>query len=449
LRFTKYSHQLWGTALRTTEFEESSVNTGEEMYRLMERLYPICRSITGGGVRESLKILQEYIPLTVHSVPTGTPVFDWNIPKEWNIRDAYIKNSNGERIVDFRRCNLHVINYSMPIKEKVSLSVLKNHTFTIPERPEWIPYRTSYYKENWGFCLTDRQLQELSEDEYEVCIDASLEDGHLNYGEYFLPGDTDAEILVSTHICHPSLANDNLSGMALAVSLARTLRSEPGRYSYRFLFTPGCIGSIAWLSLNEERLGNIKHGLILANVGDSGQITYKKSRRGDAEVDLAVSQVLKDSGEAHRLREFSPYGYDERQFCSPGINLPVGCFMRTPHGEFPEYHTSADNLELVKPEYLRDSFEKCVAILEVLENNRTYINQNPKCEPQLGKRGLYGSVGGSTEGRSGELAMLWLLNYSDGSNSLLDVAAKSGLNFTALKQAADRLSEHGLLAIGK
>jgi aminopeptidase-like protein len=432
--------------VQLSQLKESLTDTGEEMYQLIQRLYPICRSLTGNGVRQTLKILQEYVPLTVHNLPSGTPVFDWTIPKEWNIRDAYIKDPNGEKIVDFKNCNLHVLNYSTPMKRKVSLAELKQHAFTLPEHPDWIPYRTSYYKENWGFCLSHNQLSVLPDAEYEVLIDSSLENGCLTYGEYFLPGQTAAEILVSTHVCHPSLANDNLSGIALALFLARTLRSGSRKYSYRFLFTPGCIGSIAWLSLNEHRVGNIKHGLILACVGDPGKITYKKSRRGDAEVDRAVIQVLKDSGDPYTAVDFSPYGYDERQFCSPGFNLPVGCFMRTPHGQFPEYHTSADNLELVKPEYLDDSFSKCLTVLEVLENNRTYLNQYPKCEPQLGKRGLYGSVGGQTERKTNELAMLWILNFSDGNFSLLDIAEKSGINFATLKQMADRLLEHGLLA---
>jgi aminopeptidase-like protein len=431
--------------VQLSQLKESLTDTGEEMYQLIQRLYPICRSLTGNGVRQTLKILQEYIPLIVHEVPSSTPVFDWTVPKEWNIRDAYIKNAKGERIVDFQNCNLHVVGYSIPIKKKVSLDELKAHIFTLPEQPDWIPYRTSYYKENWGFCLSHRQLLPLDEGEYEVFIDASLENGYLTYGEYFLQGETDEEVLISTHVCHPSLANDNLSGVALATFLARTLRPRQ-KYSYRFLFTPGTIGSITWLSLNELRVSGIKHGLVLACAGDPGKVTYKKSRRGHAEIDRAVLQVLKDSGDPYAVVDFSPYGYDERQFCSPGFNLPVGCFMRTPHGQFPEYHTSADNLGLVKPDYLDDSFSKCLKVLELLENNRTYLNQYPKCEPQLGKRGLYGSVGGQTERKTNELAMLWILNFSDGNFSLLDIAGKSGLSFGVLDQAAKRLIEAGLLA---
>ena len=385
------------------------------------------------------------MPLEIREVPSGTRVFDWTIPKEWNIREAYIKDSKGREIVNFQRSNLHVLNYSAPIHKTVSLAELKEHLYTLPEHPDWIPYRTSYYKENWGFCLSHNQLLGLSEGEYEVLIDASLEDGNLTYGEYYLKGKTDAEVVISAHICHPSLANDNLSGVALAVFLAQCLSRLSLNYSYRFLFIPGTIGSITWLSLNEAQTSRIRHGLVLTCVGDPGKLTYKKSRRGDAEIDRAVNQVLKNAGDPFEIREFSPYGYDERQFCSPGFNLPVGCLMRTPHAQFPEYHTSADNLDLVRPKHLADSFSKCWAILQALEQNRVYLNQNPKCEPQLGKRGIYNQIGGQTDGKLQELAMLWVLNLSDGKNSLLDMAERSNLEFTILHDAAQTLLEHGLL----
>ena len=348
-------------------------------------------------------------------------------------------------MLDFQKLNLHVLNYSMPIHKKLSLEELKKHLYTVPEYPDWVPYRTSYYKENWGFCLTHNQLQGLSEGEYEVLIDASLEDGYLTYGEYYLKGESDEEVLISAHICHPSLANDNLSGIALAVFLAKSLKELPLRYSYRFLFIPGTIGSITWLSLNDAQVSRIKHGLVLTCVGDSGKITYKKSRRGDTEIDRTVTQVLRDAGDPFEIREFFPYGYDERQFCSPGFNLPVGCFMRSAHGEFPEYHTSADNLSFVRPEYLADSFLKCWTVLRNLEQNQTYVSLNPKCEPQLGKRGLYGQIGGQADAKLRELAMLWVLNLADGNHSLLDVAEKSGLAFKMIRNAAEALLQHDLL----
>jgi aminopeptidase-like protein len=419
--------------------------TGEDIYRLIAELYPICRSITGNGVRETLRSVRNYIPLEIREVPTGTQVFDWTVPKEWNIKTAYIRDSQGQKVVDFEKSNLHVLNYSIPINKKLRLAELKTHLYSLPEHPAWIPYRTSYYKEDWGFCLADKQLQDLPDGEYEVYIDSSLKDGHLTYGESYIKGGTDAEVLISTHVCHPSLANDNLSGVAVATFLAKHLRNLSLRNSYRFLFTPGTIGSITWLSLNETQVSRIRHGLVLACMGDAGNMTYKKSRRGDAAIDRAVVHVLKESGEPYEVLDFSPYGYDERQFCSPGFNLPVGCFMRTPHGKFPEYHTSADNLDFVRPQYMADSLTKLLEVIRILEGNQTYLNRNPKCEPQLGRRGLYGSIGGKADGKLAELAMLWILNLSDGRHSLLDIADQSGLNFDIIKQAADALEQHQLL----
>jgi aminopeptidase-like protein len=431
--------------LQPLGLNKSPAPNGDEMCQLIRRLYPICRSLTGSGVRQTLAILQEYIPLTMHEVPSNTAVFDWTVPKEWNIRDAYVKDAKGEKILDFQTCNLHVVGYSVPIKKTVSLDELKGHMFSLPEQPDWIPYRTSYYKPTWGFCLTYRQLQQLVDGEYEVFIDASLEDGYLTYGEYVIQGRSDEEVLISTHICHPSLANDNLSGVALATFFAKHLAGFSARYSYRFLFTPGTIGSITWLARNEDRVSKIKHGLILACVGDPGKVTYKKSRRGNAEIDCAVTHALRASGDPYNIIDFSPYGYDERQFCSPGFNLPVGCFMRTPHGEFPEYHTSADNLDFVRPEFLSDSFAKLQTVIEVLEQNGSYLNLNPKCEPQLGKRGLYNHIGGRSDGKLQELAMLWVLNLSDGKRSLLEIAERSNLEFATIHKAAQTLLEHGLL----
>lgn len=423
----------------------TQAQAGQEMYDLMAELYPICRSITGNGVRQSLAILQQHIPLQIEEVPSGTAVFDWTVPKEWNIRDAYVKNPAGEKVIDFQQCNLHVLNYSVPIQRRVTLAELQEHLFSLPEYPDWIPYRTSYYRENWGFCLSERVRQSLREGEYEVFIDATLEPGHLTYGEYLLPGESEEEVLLSCHSCHPSLANDNLSGMAVATFLAKTLQKRPRRYSYRFLFIPGTIGSITWLARNEANVARIKHGLVLACLGDPGHSTYKRSRRGDAEIDRAVLHVLRQSGQPYEVVDFSPYGYDERQYCSPGFNLAVGSLTRTPHGRFPEYHTSADNLKLVRPEFLADSFARYLAVLDVLEKNRAYLNTNPKCEPQLGKRGLYGALGGLKDTKEREMAMLWVLNLSDGTHTLLDIADRAGYPFALVSEVAALLQEHGLL----
>jgi len=435
--------------LTHAEYEKGSgqAGVGEEMHRLISALYPICRSITGNGLRHSLHILQRYVPVKLHEIPSGTDVFDWTVPKEWNIRDAYIKDSQENRVVDFGRSNLHVVNYSVPVKARLSLSELKEHLFTLPDHPGWIPYRTSYYKETWGFCLSHTQLQQLQEGTYEVCIDSTLENGHMTYGDVFVAGKRADEILISCHLCHPSLCNDNLSGVAVAAFLARTLQEMDLNYSYRFLFIPGTIGSIAWLCLNEEQVSRVKHGLVLAGVGDAGNLTYKRSRRGTAEIDRAVAHVLKHSACEFDTVDFSPYGYDERQYCSPGFNLPVGCLMRTPFGRYAEYHSSADNLDFVLPTSLADSFAKCLSVIFTLENNLTYRNQNPKCEPRLGKRGLYRSSGGSRLSETSELPMLWVLNLSDGNHSLLEIAERADLPFEAVKAAADLLQEHSLLRI--
>lgn len=424
-------------------------NIGQEMHRFIAGLYPLCRSITGNGLRETLRLIRNQIPLDVHEVPTGTPVFDWTVPREWNIRDAYIKNSRGEKIVDFQKSNLHIVSYSVPVRKKMSLEDLKQHLFTIPEHPNWVPYRTSYYRESWGFCLNHNQYLALQEDEYEVMIDSSLEDGHLTYGECYLKGARTDEVLISCHACHPSLCNDNLSGLALATFLAKLLSPLTLGYSYRFLFAPVTIGSITWLARNETHVSRIKHGLVLSCVGDSGKPTYKKSRRGDAEIDRAVIHVLKHSENNYEVMEFSPYGYDERQFCSPAFNLPVGCFMKTPNGRFPEYHSSADNLDFVQPASLADSFFKILSTVDILENNKAYVNRNPKCEPQLGKRGLYKTTGGQATEEEHQLAMLWILNLSDGSHTLLDVAERSGLGFQLIESAANVLLAHGLLEEGR
>jgi aminopeptidase-like protein len=423
----------------------NSGDIGQAMYQLIAELYPICRSITGNGFRETLNILRRFVPLQVRQVPTGTQVFDWTVPKEWNIKDAYIKNSKGERVVDFKKSNLHVVGYSVPVEARLPLSELADHLFTLPEHPDWIPYRTSYYKENWGFCLSHKQFLELKDDTYEVCINSSLEEGHLTYGEYYLQGDQTDEVLISCHACHPSLCNDNLSGVALATSLAQHLSTVSRRYSYRFLFIPGTIGSITWLFFNEPQVSRIRHGLVVTGVGDKGKSTYKRSRRGDAEIDRAVIHVLKHSNTDYEIQDFIPYGYDERQYCSPGFDLPVGCLMRTPYGRYPEYHTSADNLDLVRPEYLADSFSKYLDVLDVLENNKRYLNKNPKCEPQLGKRGLYEATGGRSDEKISQMAMLWVLNLSDGHHTLLDIADRSGLGFDLVKSVADLLVQHNLL----
>ena len=422
-----------------------SEDLGKEIYNFMVELYPICRSITGEGVRETLRAIRKRIPLEMHEVPSGTKVFDWTVPREWNVSDAYIMNQEGKRVVDFKAHNLHLMSYSSPVRKKMPLAELRPHLFTLPDHPEWIPYRTSYYKENWGFCLRHTDLERLPDDEYDVVIDSSLQPGSLTYGECYVPGEISDEILVSCHVCHPSMCNDNLSGITVAVKLAETIAMRQRRYSYRFLFIPGTIGSITWLAQNEQTVSRIKHGIVLTGVGDEGNITYKKSRQGNAEIDRAMAHVLRHSGETSTIIDFFPYGYDERQYCSPGFDLPVGCFMRAPHGQYPEYHSSADNLGFVKAESLVQSYGRCLEVLELLEGNRAYMNQNPKCEPQLGRRGLYRAVAGQQEKQWTELALFWVLNASDGHHTLLDIAERADLPFRKIQSAADALLEVGLL----
>ena len=421
-------------------------NPGRELYELVAELYPICRSITGDGVRQTLEVVGRRIDLDVHEVPTGTQVLDWTVPREWNIRDAWVKDPSGRRVIDFQASNLHVVSYSVPVRATMPLAELKRHLFTLPEHPDWVPYRTSYYAEDWGFCASQRLVDSLPEGDYQVLIDSTLQDGHLTYGEHLLEGRTEEEVLISCHLCHPSLANDNLSGIAVATRLAQLLgRSQP-RYSYRFLFIPGTIGSITWLALHQGQIGRIRHGLVLACVGDPGRLIYKRSRRGNATIDRVMAHVLARSGRPHRIAEFEPYGYDERQFCSPGFNLPVGCLSRTPYAQYPEYHTSADDLGLVRPESLEDSLQVCWEAVTLLEANRSYLNLNPMGEPQLGRRGLYGSIGGRSDAEERQMAMLWVLNQSDGQHSLLDIAERSNLPFALIAETATTLEEAGLLA---
>src|SRR4051812_23176019 len=349
--------------------DREPVQLGHEMHRLVADLYPIPRSITGDGVRQTLAKLRERIPLEMHEVRSGTTVFDWTVPDEWNVREAYVANAAGERVIDFRKHNLHLVGYSTPVRARMSLAELRPHLHTLPDRPDWIPYRTSYYKPSWGFCLSQRQLESLSDGEYEVVIDATLAPGSLTYGELLLPGRLKDEILFSAHVCHPSLANDNLSGIAVLTFLAAELAKRPLKHSVRFVFAPGTIGAITWLARNEREAHRVRHGLVVSGVGDAGGFTYKRSRRGGAVIDRAVGQVL---GSCGRVIGFTPYGYDERQYCSPGFDLPVGLFTRSLYGTFPEYHTSADDLSFVKADSLEESYRTLLAVVDVLERNASY-----------------------------------------------------------------------------
>lgn len=420
-------------------------DAGIAMYDMARHLFPICRSITGNGVRETLSIINNSIPLQIHEIPSGTQVFDWTIPKEWNIRDAYIKDPEGRKIVDFRRNNLHVVNYSMPLHATMSLHELRKHLHTLPDRPDWIPYRTSYYNESWGFCLSEKLLNTLQDGDYEVFIDSSLDIGHLTYAEFVIKGETSDEVLLTTHICHPSLANDNLSGIVVLTHLASILGLKNRRYTYRLLWIPGTIGSIAWLALNQEGYSRIKHGLVMTCLGDNGGPTFKRSRRENSKINRVMEHVLCMNYSDAVIEEFYPYGYDERQFCSPGIDLPVGLIQRSKHGQYPEYHTSADNLNFIAPEHLAESLRLIVLALDILENDAVYFNKLPYCEPQLGKRNLYDTIGGDKDRAARQLALLWVLNMSDGEHSLLDIAIRSKIPFNEIFSVAIKLEQSGLL----
>lgn len=410
---------------------------------LMESMYPICRSITGDGVRRTFDLVGQVLPIERIEVASGTPAFDWEIPREWNIRDAYIADAAGRRVVDFREHNLHVVNYSAPVDRTMTLEELQAHLHSLPDRPDWIPYRTTYYRETWGFCLRHRDREALGPGPYRVVVDSTLEPGHLSLAESVVAGSTDGEAIVYTHSCHPSLANDNLTGIAVAAALADALRAERPRLTWRFIFGPGTIGSLAWMARNEHRLPRLRAGLTIGLLGDAGPLRYKRSRRGDTVTDRVAAHVIGREPFGGRLTDFEPYGYDERQFCSPGFDLPVGRITRSPNGSYPEYHTSADDLSMVVPDKLAESIRALAQTISLLDANRRVLNLSPKGEPRLGKRGLYGSVGGAGPGEF-EHALLWVLSLADGKHDLLAMSERSGVRFELLDRAAMALEEVGL-----
>lgn len=433
------------SSMEINHTDNNTNQLGSAMMKLIADLYPVCRSITGDGVRETLRYIEGIVPLEITEIPTGTKIFDWEVPKEWNIRDAYVKDPSGNKIIDFNKLNLHVLNYSTPINQKMSLESLKKHLLSIPEKPDLVPYRTSYYAENWGFCLSHNQLQQLTDGEYEAVIDSSLSPGYMTYGEILLKGKTEEEILISTHICHPSLANDNLAGNAVCAYLANYLSKTDHYYSYRFIFIPGTIGAIAWLAQNEDKLNRIKYGLVTSLLGIDSLFTYKRTRSGNTTIDKIVEHILKKEYPNHKVIDFIPYGYDERQFCSPGINLDMGNLTRIPYSEYPEYHTSADNVSFISDKALVDSYTIFKRVFKFIEADRKYINLFPKGEPQLGKRGLYDNIGGRNDSKVLQLAFLWVLNLSDGNNTLVDIAIRSDMTIDIITEAASMLLEKGLL----
>ena len=421
---------------------------GSTLHDHISALFPLARSITGPGVRQSLEYLREIVPLDIHAVPTGQAVLDWEVPKEWYFIDGFIADADGKRLVDASVCNLHVVNFSVPVDRRVTRAELEPHLHSLPDQPTAVPYRTSYYNETWGFCLSDQARAALGDGPFHVRIDARLEAGELNWGELVVPGESATEILVSTHICHPSLANDNLSGMVLAAALAASRLQQRNPHTWRFVFVPGTIGAISWLDRHRDDMPDIRAGLVLTGLGDSSDFTWKLSRDGDAWIDRIAQHVLRQQvPDHHAVIPFGPYGYDERQYASPGFSLPVGRLTRAVHGTFPQYHTDGDDLSFVEPARLSESLALLESIAELIDRDVTYENQCPYGEPQLGKRGLYASLGARANPGELQMAMLWMLNQSDGNHSLLDIAERSNLPSELLHEAATLLKDQDLLRV--
>lgn len=424
-----------------------TMEKGRDAYGIVKELFPICRSISGNGVRRSLDVISKHVPIEISEIPSGTRCFDWTVPPEWNIKDAFVADSSGRRVVDFKECNLHVVGYSEPVSGDFTLEELKPHLHFDESRPDAIPYITSYYKRRWGFCVSKDFHDKMRPDRYHVEIDSSLDpDGSLTYAEAFVPGESGREIVFSSYLCHPSMANDSISGVALNAMLFKHVSGlERRRYSYRFLFIPETIGAIAYLSRNRKRvIKNTYCGMVLTCVGDGGKFHYKRTRCGH-DLDRLVENVLRHSGKPHEILDFFLPGSDERQFSSPGFNLPFGSLMRSVYGSFHEYHSSLDDLSFVSPEALGESFGVYAAVVEALEGNRRYVNLKPHCEPFLSKYGLYDTLGGRKHGGAGFQEIFYVLNFSDGSHSLVDIADKMGRPVSAVIEAASLLSERGLL----
>ena len=422
-------------------------NIGKKMYEMAEVLWPINRSITGEGVRKTLGIIKSEIPnLEIHEIPSGTKVFDWEVPPEWAINEAYILDSSGNKILDFKDNNLHVVNYSISVDKVISLSELEKHLHSIPNQKDAIPYVTSYYKKRWGFCISEQQRKKLKKGNYRVCIDSSLFDGSLTYGELLLPGKDKKEIFFSTYICHPSMANNELSGPVVVTQLIKLLMSKKSlRYSYRLIFIPETIGSISYLSKNiKEMKNNIIAGCNVTCVGDERDYSFIPSRNGESLADYHLLHVLKHYCPNFKSYSFLDRGSDERQYCSPGVDLPLVTFCRSKFFEYPEYHTSLDDLSLISPKGLFNSYQVLKHFIESFENNYI-INHTILCEPNLGKRGLYPTLG-LKENDIMSNRRLDFLAYADGS-SMIEIAEKIDLPIWDLYKVMDELLENNLIKV--
>lgn len=417
-----------------------------ELY--FDKLWPICRSITGDGLRESFRILQEIIPLKLTEVPSGTEVFDWTVPDEWNIRDAYIITPDGKKIADFNVNNLHVVNYSVPVDKEVTFDELDEHLHTKKELPGAIPYITSYYEKKWGFCISFDEYQQLPrKGTYKVKIDSDLKPGSLTYGDFLLPGETDDEILFSSYLCHPSMANNELSGpLTLAFLYSEIEKLKNRKYSYRFVIAPETIGAICYLNKNKEQLlKRVKAGYVFTCCGDGGPITYKKTRDDASLTNKMTAHLLKQLENGYRMVPFDPIGSDERQYASPGFNLPVGVLMRTPFSQFKEYHTSYDNKELMDFKKMSELIRFCTDMVKAYELNDSYVNQIKYGEPFLRKRDMYEDL--STKLSHSDLIKmrLRLLNYLDGTRELVDICDKYGYSILDTETEISQMLKHGLI----
>ena len=421
----------------------------KELEKYFDRLWPICRSITGNGLRESFKILQEIIPLQLTEVATGKKCFDWEIPSEWNIEDAYILTPSGEKIADFKKNNLHVLNYSEPINKRVTFNELKQHLFTIQDMPEAIPYVTSYYKKNWGFCLAYHEFKKLpQEGEYTVVINSSLKQGSLTYGDLILKGNTDEEVLFSTYLCHPSMANNELSGPLCMAYLYKLIAEIPNRkYTYRFVMAPETIGIIAYLAKHGMYMKNkTVAGYVLTCCGDASSFTYKMSKQENSLADKVARHVLKYQDIPYKIIPFAVGGSDERQYCSPGFNMPVGSLTRSMYQQYKEYHTSLDNKEFISFSAMEKTIQTYFNFVKTLELNDIYTNTILYCEPQLGKRGLYSLTGGTWgDGVEHTRTLLHFLSFADGKNNLIDIAEKKGICALSFKSIIHICKEKGLI----
>ena len=421
---------------------------------LFRSLFPICRSITGDGTRQTLMLLRELAEFQVHEVPSGTRCYDWTVPEEWNVQDAFVADSSNKRLIDFRKNNLHLVNYSIPFSGTLSFDELVPHLHTLPELPTAIPYRTTYYNRDWGFCLSQEQFQKLDRQaRYQVVVDASLQPGHLTYGEALLPGRSGQEYLITTYLCHPSLANDNLSGIVLWTLLLREMRSLTLRHSYRFVIAPETIGALVYISRNEAAVKALAGGFVVTTVAGPGRIGYKPTWQGDSVIDRIVRLAFRNLGLEYIEYPFDASGSDERQYSTPGLRIPMGTICKDKYFEYDYYHTSLDDLSFIRPEALVETLKAYLHVIAAIEDNQIYRSLNPIGEPMLGKRGLYPKTGGALRQKAGRTAadfneldaFRWVLFYADGRTSLLEVAERTGLSIRVLAAAAEKLVAGGLL----